>query len=63
MILLSQETFKEIDEVITRDKFDAYLSAEGRGLFIEALVDRSQFTRPSVEVQACRDSGDDKFLE
>lgn len=62
-VLLSQATFEEIDEVLTREKFDDYLTIEDRAVFVEALVDRSRFARPSEEVQACRDPDDDKFLE
>jgi len=63
VVLLSEATFEEIDEVIAREKFDDYLSPEERGAFIEALVDRSRFANPTEEIQACRDPDDDKFLE
>ena len=63
IVLLSEATFEEIDEVIAREKFDDYLSPEERGAFIEALVDRSRFAKPTEEIQACRDPDDDKFLE
>jgi putative PIN family toxin of toxin-antitoxin system len=63
IVLLSEATFEEIDEVIAREKFDDYLTAEERGTFIEALVDRSRFANPSEEIQVCRDPDDDKFLE
>jgi hypothetical protein len=63
VVLLSEATFEEIDEVIAREKFDDYLTPEERGAFIEALVDRSRFADPTEEIQACRDPDDDKFLE
>jgi len=63
VVLLSEATFEEIDEVIAREKFDDYLTPKERGAFIEALVDRSQFANPAEEIQACRDPDDDKFLE
>jgi putative PIN family toxin of toxin-antitoxin system len=63
VILLSEATFEEIDEVIAREKFDDYLSPEERGAFIEALVDRSRFANPTEKIHACRDPDDDKFLE
>lgn len=62
-MLLSKETFEEIDDVIAREKFDDYLSPDERGAFIEALVDRSHFANPTEEIRACRDPDDDKFLE
>jgi putative PIN family toxin of toxin-antitoxin system len=63
VVLLSEATFEEIDDVIAREKFDDYLTLEERGVFIEALVDRSRFANPTEEIQACRDPHDDKFLE
>jgi putative PIN family toxin of toxin-antitoxin system len=63
VVLLSEATFEEIDEVITRQKFDDYLTPEECGAFIEALVDRSRFAHPTEEIRACRDPDDDKFLE
>ena len=62
-VLLSEATFEEIDEVVAREKFDAYLTPEERGAFIEALIGRSRFVNPTEEIQACRDPDDDKFLE
>jgi hypothetical protein len=63
VVLVSKATFDEIDEVITREKFDDYLTAEERGACIEALVDRSRFANPTEEITAYRDPDDDKFLE
>jgi hypothetical protein len=63
VVLLSEATFEEIDEVIAREKFDDYLTPEERGAFIEALIDRSRFADPTEEIQASRDPDDDKFLE
>jgi putative PIN family toxin of toxin-antitoxin system len=63
VVLLSEATFEEIDEVIAREKFNDYLTPEERGAFIEALIDRSRFANPTEEIQACRDPDDDKFLE
>ena len=63
VVLLSEATFEEIDEVIAREKFDGYLTSEERGAFIEALIGRSRFANPTEEIQACRDPDDDKFLE
>jgi len=63
IVLFSEATFEEIDEVIAREKFDDYLTPEERGDVIEALIGRSRFVNPSEEIQACRDPDDDKFLE
>lgn len=60
--MLSQGTFKEIDEVLAREKFGDSLTLDERAAFIEALVDRCQFAEPTEEIRACRDPDDDKFL-
>ena len=63
VVLLSEATFEEIDEVIAREKFDDYLTPEERGAFIEAVIRRSRFVNPTEEIQVCRDPDDNKFLE
>ena len=62
-VLLSQPALDELDDVLARDDFDDYVSLEDRADFIERFVRRSQFADPTEQVEACRDSDDDKFLE
>ncbi len=50
-------------EVLGRDKFDRYLSAEEREAFLGALVARVDVVEPVEEIQACHDPDDNKFLE
>lgn len=61
VVLLSKATFDEIDGVVTQEKFGDYLTAEERGAFIEALLDRSRFANPTERIKACRDPDDDTF--
>ena len=61
--LLSLTTLEEIDEVMSREKFERYVTAEEREEFLEALVGRAIFIEPIEQIKVCRDPKDDKFLE
>ena len=62
-ILLSLTTLEEIDEVMRREKFERYVTAEEREEFLEALIERARFVEPAAQIKVCRDPKDDKFLE
>lgn len=62
-ILLSLETLGELSEVLSRAKFDRYLTKEEREEFLIALVERAILVEVTEEVKACRDPKDDKFIE
>jgi putative PIN family toxin of toxin-antitoxin system len=62
-VLTSPDTLDELVEVLARDNFDRYLTAEEREAFLEALVERVEVIEPVEETEACRDPGDNKFLE
>jgi putative PIN family toxin of toxin-antitoxin system len=53
----------ELNEVITRTKFDKYLSEEKRKQFLAALVKQAEFLEVNEKITDCRDSKDNKFLE
>lgn len=62
-LLISDATLDELADVLSRAKFDRYVSLEDRQEFIRVLgrvVERVAITSP---VKACRDPKDDKFLE
>jgi putative PIN family toxin of toxin-antitoxin system len=62
-LLISDATLDELADVLSRPKFDRYVSLEDRQEFIRVLgrvVERVAITSP---VKACRDPKDDKFLE
>jgi uncharacterized protein len=63
LVLFSEATFAELEEVLSREKFDEYLSDDKRAAFIEALKTISHTVAIKEGVQMCRDSKDDKFLE
>jgi len=62
-VLLSSSTIEELAEVLQREKFEQYVTAAEREEFLAAFVEQSLFIEPTVEIHACRDAKDDKFLE
>ena len=62
-ILQSQATAAELSEVLARKKFDRYLTREDRDLFLSMLLNEATIVEITVEIHACRDPKDDKFLE
>ena len=62
-LLISDATFEELIEVLSRPKFDPYITADERQAFF-SLVDRvAEKVSISTVIRACRDPKDDKFLE
>jgi putative PIN family toxin of toxin-antitoxin system len=62
-ILLSQVTILELQEVLSRRKFDKYLPAEERDEFLGMLVREATTVGITEELHICRDPTDDKFLD
>ena len=62
-ILLSLPTAEELNEVMGREKFNRYLTAEDRERFVAAFIRAARFIEITEQISACRDSKDDKFLE
>jgi len=61
-LLVSDATLQELAEVVSRPKFNKYLSSEERLTFftlLSRIAIRVEILRPVV---ACRDPNDDKFL-
>ena len=63
VILLSLPTVRELNEVLSRPRFDRYLLREERERFLAALVLEAVFIEINENVKACRDPKDDMFLE
>ena len=61
-ILASSETLAELSEVLLRPKFDGRLSRIARARLLIAYRAILEMIDIDVEIQACRDSHDDKFL-
>jgi putative PIN family toxin of toxin-antitoxin system len=63
LLLFSEYTIDELKEVLSRSKFDRYVSREERTLFLAQLGTVAEFVPIIQIVRECRDAGDDKFLE
>ncbi len=63
LLLFSEYTMDELKAVLFRSKFDHYVSRKERILFLAQLGSVAEFVPIIQLVRACRDAGDDKFLE
>jgi len=63
VLLVSPDTLDEAVEVLSREKFDRYVSWEPRQEFLEALADQSVVVEPVESIAACRGPDDNKVLE
>ena len=62
-LLVSDATLEELADVLSRAKFDPYVSLEDRPAFIRVLNRIAELVIVTAPIQACRDPKDDKFLE
>ena len=62
-ILLSQDVVEELNDVLSREKFDLYLRFDEREQFLNALIREATVVEVTEEVQVCRDPKDDKYLD
>jgi hypothetical protein len=62
-LIVSDDTARELNEVLEREKFDQYVRRETRREFLTALLKEAEFIEPSEEIEVCRDPSDNKFLE
>ncbi len=63
IILMSEATVTEITEVLTRRKFDRYVSLGKRSNFLQTLASKIERIEITESITICRDRKDDKFLE
>ncbi len=61
--LLSEEVVHELINVLTRKKFDTYLPVYERILFLDRLMNKSIYIVPNIQITACTDPKDNKYLE
>jgi putative PIN family toxin of toxin-antitoxin system len=59
----SEETFREVTEVLLRPKFDPYISSERRVSFLEKMASVARWFVVTDKVTDCRDPKDNIFLE
>ena len=62
-LLISTESSEELQDVLSRTRFDRYISREERDEFLRALVRESELVEIIEPVRICRDPKDDKILE
>jgi uncharacterized protein len=62
-LLVSEATLEELAEVLSRPKFDAWITQTDRLEFFRLFSRIAEMVTVSYPVQACRDPKDDKFLE
>jgi putative PIN family toxin of toxin-antitoxin system len=63
IVLFSEDTMRELAEVLFRPKFDRYIGRKEREAFLNQLVAVAEFIPIVQVVRECRDPRDDKFLE
>jgi len=63
VVLFSEDTMRELAEVLFRPKFDRYIGRKEREEFLNLLVAVAELIPIVQVVRECRDPKDDKFLE
>jgi|SRR3954447_5307564 putative PIN family toxin of toxin-antitoxin system len=63
LLLASQATIDELEEVLRRPKFNKYVSEQARLEFLAAMVNEAEIVPITQQITICRDATDDKFLE
>ena len=63
VLIFSNETSEEITTRLMRPKFDRYVSAATRQVFLADLAAVAEWTAITGSVHVCRDPDDDKILE
>jgi putative PIN family toxin of toxin-antitoxin system len=62
-VLMSRELADELNDVLSRPRFDRYADRENREEFLQDLVRQVESVEVTERVRACRDPKDDKILE
>lgn len=63
VVLMSDEVFTELLEVLLRPKFDRYSNRTKREVFLDELLAIVEFVEITEKINECRDMKDDKYLE
>jgi putative PIN family toxin of toxin-antitoxin system len=61
-LLVSEETLAEVEDVLLRSRFEAYVRLETRLTFLHYVRKESLLIESVPILSACRDPKDDKFL-
>ena len=63
IVLLSDAVLAELIEVLTRPKFDRYISKRIKEQLTNELAQTALFLDPNEQITECRDVKDNKYLE
>ena len=63
VLLFSESTMSELADVLSRPKFDRYVSREARKGFIQRIGRIAEFVPIIQTIRECRDPKDDRILE
>jgi uncharacterized protein len=63
IVLMSNDTFAELSEVLLRSKFDRYSNRAKRETFLDELLGLVEFVEIVEQIDECRDPKDNKYLE
>ena len=62
-VLVSADVIMELNNVLSREKFECYVTEEERERFLWSLLRETRLAEIREKVRACRAPKDDKFLE
>jgi hypothetical protein len=63
ILLMSQALRREVENVLSRPKFDRYLTQTERQLFLMGLLTQAEFVDTQETISVCRDPKDNMLLE
>ena len=63
IVLMSNDTFAELSEVLLRSKFARYSTRAKREMFLDELLGLVEFVEITTQIDECRDPKDNKYLE
>ena len=62
-VLISASLVRELSHVLSRERFDRYISREERDEFVDALTRESELVEITDPISVCRDPEDNRVLE
>jgi uncharacterized protein len=63
IVVVSASTLSELQQVLSRSKFDRYVPLDERESFLQRLTNTTQLIQVTESVEACRDPKDNQYLE
>ncbi len=62
-VLVSASTLTELQQMLSRSKFERYVPLDQRELFLQQFTNTTQLVSITESIQACRDPKDNQYLE